>query len=101
MNLLNSIPLQKEFIEKSLGHRIVKYLDEKDKVNTFEYDVVANDKKLLEEMIANSIFLNEEWNEIYDVVLMETASYLNGEFELEHTIDVIQNRVSLILSEHR
>lgn len=109
-----NLPARKDSFEKKLDEAMEDpyYLDENDKKVTYEDTTWVDEKEIkignltqeerdfLEEYILGADMKNFDYSsDAYSIILEEAQAYFEGERSAEETAKLIQNRVSILISE--
>lgn len=113
-DVVYNIPSRKDSFEKMLDEAMEDpyYIDENGKKVTYEDTALVDDKEIkvenltqeerdfLEEYILNAVMKNFDYtNDAYYIVMEEVEPFFAGERSAEETAEIIQNRVSILISE--
>ena len=113
-NNVYNIPSLKEAFEKKLDDAMEDpyYLDENGKKVTYDNTVWINDKEIkvenltqeerdfIEEYILSATMKMFDYSsDAFSIVTEEAKAYFEGERSAEETVNIIQNRVSILISE--
>lgn len=79
----------------------VPYLGENGKIEYTEFEITPENKEMVSEMLENATPDTYEMMLIRDIIWEEAQPYFLGQKDLDTVCDIMQSRVSILLSERR